>query len=171
MGKGGGSGTAAGAVAGQYAKQLANLSGPSRKLYFGQLKEALNTGTVKAKVPMIQQMVEQGLSQGSTAERLAREEMAKLPGVARSTYGKETTATIRAQAERGVAAIPSEVVAQTAAAAPTSTIGAMQAAQTFLGQASIGQSQAQGVRAANTATTVGAAGAGVAAAIAIAVAI
>jgi hypothetical protein len=164
-------GTAAGATAGQYAKQLANLSGPSRKLYFGQLKEALTQGTVKAKVPLIQQMVEQGLSQGSTAQKLASEEIGKLGTAARSTFGQETQAGIRATAERGIAAIPSEVISQTAMQAPTSTMGAMQAAQTFLGQASIGQSQANQARAANTATTIGAAGAGVAAAVAIAVAI
>lgn len=165
-------GTAAGATAGQYAKQLANLSGPARKLYFGQLKEALNQGTVKAKVPLIQQMVEQGLSQGSVAQKMGAEEMAKLgTSATRSTYGQETQAGIRATAERGIAAIPSEVVSQTAMQAPSSTMGAMQAAQSFLGQASIGQSQANQAKAANTATTVGAAGAGVAAAVAIAVAI
>jgi len=169
MGKASGQ-TQATMMAGRFAKQLATLGGPSRKLYFGQLKEALNTGAVGAKAPIIQKAVEQGLSQGSQAQTMATQEMAKIgptSSVARSSVGQETQAALSAQAQRAVGAIPSEIINQTAQRAAPDTLAAMNSANAFLGAAQVGQSAQQQADAANKATAVGAAGAGVAAAVAI----
>lgn len=171
MGKSGG-GTAAGALAGQYAKQLAKLSGPSRKLYFGQLKEALTQGTLTERTPIIQQMVEGGLRQGSTALEAARGGIAKLGSdAARSPAAQEQLTGLRSQAQQAVASIPSEVVQQAALRAPSETTSVLQQVNSLLGTASSAQGAANQQAAASQAGAVSAAGAGVGVAISIIAAI
>ncbi len=171
MGKSGG-GTAGGALAGQYAKQLAQLSGPSRKAYFGQLKEALTQGTITERTPIIQQMVESGLRAGSQGQEIAKAEIAKLgPTVGRGPAAQEQLAALRSQANSAVAAIPSQVVEQAALKAPSESTSVLQQVNSLLGTASSAQGAANQQAAANQAGAVSAAGAGVGVAIAIIAAI
>lgn len=159
-------------LAGQFAQELMQLGGPARKAYFGQLKEALTKGTLEQRTPIIQQMVERGLGEGSRAQTLTQESLAKLgPGAARTPFAKETLATQRGMAERAVAAIPSEVVSQAALRAPEDTLAASNAANAFLGTAGTAIGQAQQAAAAQQSTAIAAGGAAAGIAIAIVAAI
>lgn len=172
MGKGGGGTTPAGQLAGAYAENISKLSGPARRQYFGQLKEALTKGTISEQTPIIQQMVQQGLRSGSTAQDITRKSMAALPGSAgRSPYAKETLASQQALAQGAVDAIPSEVVSATALQAPAQSMNALGQANALLGSAGIAQGQAAQAAAAQDAQTASEAGAGAAVAIGIIAAI
>jgi len=164
--------TAAATMSGNFASQIAKMSGPSRKMYFGQLKEALTTGSIGARTPIIQQQVEAGLSEGSRAQDVAAASLSQLGSAgARGPVAAEIKAGLSAQAARAVAAIPSEVVGQQALRGPADVLSASDAAMRLLGTAGMAQNQAQQAQAAADANTASTVGAGVGVGVAIIAAI
>ncbi len=163
-------GSAAGAIGERFAQQVMQQGGKARRAVFQQLNEALSTGNIEARVPIIQNMVEGGLQQGSQALRLAEEDIAK-SGAGRSPAAMEMRAGLRAMAQSAVAQIPSEVIGQTIAEGPGAIAGSTGAGLSLLGIAQQASAAGAAAKAQNQATAVGAGGAGAAAAIAIIAAI
>lgn len=130
------------------AKNLMKSSGPTRKLVFQQLAEALKTGGIEARTPQIQNAVEQGLSQGSQAQQAAEEAIFK-SGASRTPYAKETLAAGRATTERAIAQIPSEVIGATVMGAPNQITAANQAVAQLMGVAQQGEALSQAAKAQN----------------------
>lgn len=170
MGKGGGGGTAAGHLGEQVAMNLMRSGAKSRKLVFSQLKEALKTGNIEARIPIIQAQVEQGLQQGSEAMKVAQTDVAK-SGAGRSPAAQEQLAVTRSMAERAVASIPSEVIGQTLRSGPDALAGPTNTALGLLGVANQASAAAGAAKAQNQAAAMSTAGAGAGAAIAIIAAI
>lgn len=142
---------------GQWARQaeyaatnLMKQGAPARKLVFQQLNEALSTGSIEARAPIIQQQVEAGLSQGSQAIRAEEEQLARAPSsVARSSFGQGGRAETRATVERAVAQIPAEVIGQTVMSAPETIGQANQSATQLFGVAQQGEALRQAAQAQN----------------------
>lgn len=171
MGKGGNGTTPAGRIAGDFASQMSRIAGPARKQVFGQLSEALRTGNVAAKVPLIQSQVEQSLHTGSENQRSLDEQIAKAPGVGRSSYGEGVRAEQSAMSQRATAAIPASVIGQTIMGGPAAVNQAASSAMGQLGAASGAQGTAMQAAAQNNAQAEQEAAAGAAAVIGIAAAI
>ncbi len=141
---------------GPFSKQAENMaysfmkgSNKSRKLVFQQLKEALATGNIEARMPIIQSAVEQGLQQGSQNLRAAESSIATMPGVGRTPYAQEALVANRATAQQAVAQIPSEVIGQTVMNAPNTITAANQAAMQLMGVAQQGEALQQAAKAQN----------------------
>jgi len=133
----------------QMAYSFMRGSKQSRTLVFQQLKEALGTGNIEARIPIIQSAVEQGLQQSSQNLRTAESALATAPGAGRTPYVQETLATNRATAERAVAQIPSEVIGQTVMNASNTITAANQAAMQLMGVAQQGEALQQAAKAQN----------------------
>ena len=171
MGKGGGGGTTgAGRMAEEIGFNVMRSGAKSRKLVFSQLGEALKSGNIESRIPIIQSMVEGGLQQGSGALRMAEADIAK-SGTGRSPVAKEQMAQLRAMAANAVSQIPSEVIGQTVRSAPETLSGATNAALGLLGSAQMAQSSNQQARAQAQAAQNANIGAGASAAAGIAVAV
>jgi hypothetical protein len=169
MGKAQG-GTAAGHIGEQFAFKIMRQGADTRKKVFQQLTEALATGNIEARMPIIQNMVETGLQQASGAQRMAEEDIAK-SGAGRSPAASELRAGLRAMSTQAVSQIPANVIGQTIQGGPDALSGATASAMGMLGQANLAAGAANAAKAQNQATTMSAAGAGVGVAVAIIAAI
>lgn len=163
-------GSAAGVIGERFAQTIMRQGAGARREVFQQLNEALSTGNIEAKIPVIQSMVESGLQQGSQALRVADEDIAK-SGAGRSPAAAEMRASLRAMASDAVSQIPGAVIGQTLAEGPGAIQGATGAGLSLLGVAQQASAAGAAASAQNQATAVGAGGAGAAAAIAIIAAI
>jgi len=101
--------------------------GNVRSELFRQMGEALNTGGVGARVPMIQQAVSQqrqalGQALTGTEARLARS------GQAGTAYGNRTLAQMSQQGQAGIGQIPTQVASELMGQVPGMTQGLLTAA-------------------------------------------
>lgn len=142
------------------ATDLMRQSGKTRKAVFAQLGEALKTGGIEARTPIIQNAVEQGLSQGSESLRAAQEGIVRA-GAARSPYAKESMAMNRSTVERAVASIPSEIIGQSVMNAPGQVGQATNAMIQLQGVAQQGEALSQAAKAQNYANQMALIGGGI----------
>ena len=131
-----------------------------RKLIFQQLREALGTGNVEARIPIIQAQVEDALGRGSQALREGEESIFQA-GAGRTPVAQETLAAGRAQVQSAIGSIPSEVIGQTVLNAPNTISAANQAIMQLMGVAQQGEALRQAAKAQNYASTMSQIGGGV----------
>lgn len=153
-------GSAAGTIGERFASTIMRQGAGARKQVFQQLNEALSTGNIEAKIPIIQSMVESGLQQGSQALKIADEDIAKA-GAGRSGAAGEMRASLRAMASDAVSQIPSSVIGQTIAEGPGAIAGAQGAGLSLLGVAQQASAAGAAATAQNEATRNAAIGAAV----------
>lgn len=125
-------------------KQLFQESTPVRKELLGQTLEALTTGGVGARIPLIQRAVEAnkaGLAQGL---RASSENISSIPGLAGTPFAESIMAQQRVGGEQALAGIPTEIAGQIAGGASNLALGFPQIAnQGMIGGANV-QSNAKG---------------------------
>lgn len=94
---------------GEISKQLFEESSPVRKELLGQSLEALTTGGLQSRIPIIQEYVQQSRQALSDALRQSESGLAT-SGLLNSSFGQRALTEQRIAGEAGVGAIPSQIV-------------------------------------------------------------
>ena len=102
---------------GQIAETILKQAGPLRKELLGQTLEALKTGGVGARIPVIQRAVESSKQATSNALRGTTESLGAT-GLASSPYGQSILANIRTQGGQATSQIPTQIAENFIGAAP-----------------------------------------------------
>lgn len=124
MGKGGGASaeTSATRQLARFGRSFQRTSRGARKSYFDQLEEALNTGGVGARIPIIQRAIEASNASssktlGSTQDSLARS------GLVGTPEGQRILAQVRQQGAYQSEQTPTNIINQLLAQAPNAVLG------------------------------------------------
>jgi hypothetical protein len=98
-------------------EQMFQESNPARRLMFKQLTEALKTGGVGARIPIIQRAVENVNTATAAATKGASADFAR-SGLAGSSFAAEALAGVRASGSARAAEIPTDIAEQLISAGP-----------------------------------------------------
>lgn len=127
-------------------EQMFAESNPARRLMFKQLTEALKTGGVGARIPIIQRAVENVNTATAAATKGASADFAR-SGLAGSSFAAQALAGIRAAGSTKAAEIPTDVAQELISAGP----GLISSGSGIPGLASAASIQASGSAAENAA--------------------
>lgn len=134
MGGGGKSAGARGSAAlDKFVSEFAEVSKPARETFFGQLQEALTTGGIGARIPIIQKSVEASKSATSAALRGTEESLARA-GIAGDPFGQKVLAGTRLAGETATAQIPINIIQQMISGAQSAVLGSAQTITRGFGQ-------------------------------------
>ena len=103
-------------------KEFADVSRPAREELFGQVSEALTTGGVGARIPIISKSVEASKAATSQALKQIDESLAR-SGLATSPFGARVRAGEVSRGARATAAIPTNIAQQLISFAPNLVTG------------------------------------------------
>lgn len=118
----------------KFLAEFQEQSGPARQTFFDQLNEALTTGGVGARLPIIQKSVEASKSATSAARVATTESLAKA-GIGGTPFGQQILAGQELQGNLATAQIPTNIIQQLIAQAPGAVLGSAQTLSGGFGQA------------------------------------
>jgi len=119
----------------QMAQRLFKLGKPVLKESLRQTQEALTTGGVEARIPIIQRAVEASKLASANALRSTEESLASTPGLAGTPFASRTLADARMAAEQRTSQIPTTYAQNIIDAGQPLAFGAVQAGLGGTGQA------------------------------------
>ncbi len=117
----------------KFVSEFAEVSKPARETFFGQLQEALTTGGIGARIPIIQKSVEASKSATSAALRGTEESLAKA-GIAGDPFGQRVLAQTRLAGETQTSQIPTNIIREMLAGAQSAVLGSAQTITGGFGQ-------------------------------------
>jgi len=120
-------------------KRLLNVSQPARKLEFQQLTEALQTGGVGARIPIIQRAVEAAMGAAGQSETLGRERTARA-GLAGSPFDVASQIGTHTANTANIAGIGPSIASQLIAQGPN-MVNAATSQAINLGQMDLGRQE------------------------------
>lgn len=126
--------------------RLMREAAPSRKLMFSQLEEALRTGGVGARIPIIQRAVGDVQAATTRAMGQSREQFARA-GIGGSPIALQSLAQQQMAGSQAAARIPTEIAGQIIGAGPQMVAGQEQQALGGFATAGAAAQQAQMARA------------------------
>ncbi len=123
-----------------FANQYMNETAPVRSQVFNQISEALATGGIGARIPIIQRAVSDSRAATSAAMQGVNESLART-GLSSSSFGQRIRAETSLAGEQATARIPTDIAKEFISVAPSLATGS--AAQVMSGFGNAGQLEIQ----------------------------